>query len=731
MRPFEILLELNIINLPDLEGFVARMAERVSNPTSQAWFKARLRKYLINHDPSAAQITTLTPNAPSWMVQRLTDKSPLHRFQPSPEITTYAAHIADWLNSLSIYVEHPEAKDENLRREAAQLLRKLDRVSIEQAHDHAERWFSKLNATVQTTTTSKDMRLVLKTDKGYWFELLTQDALKEEGAKMGHCVGGGGYAVGPGSETRIFSLRDTKNEPHVTIETKSGEIRQVKGKQNQPPVPRYASSLCDFLNELGLPSDGAAEGDLQRCGLHWDIESKRYGTIRDLGTVVATLAPGVEIIHEPGEDQSYHLWREGSLVDFSTEETAAGYVLKSIRCSLEPGEMREKALELTAAYLNNAGIAFSIRFSYATTALDYDAKQKKWGTPITLAVPYGKIGDTDVTTYTNKIDISVFHFAQPEHTFDLFLNTSGSVSSNRANKDDAPIIIEFLNGMTPIPKQATLADIGVFRAKEGFCGFEPERLQMQAVGGLWADPEMRFYDEHGSPIVLLDALLRGARVPAAWVPLLRANAAPLVEFIRRVRKNAIADDKEIFHKINIGYDSRRGFHVLTALKPLWEHEGYQIVPLSTTKCAVMDESGRELLRLFKNNKMYYVSMIIIGNREITPDETPALYFLRNEMSEVRSAMMAVGTWNKSGKAIISWPDSYALAMMGLAVRDGGLVNFYEANPSKKILTTDDGTWSEQRFAPYDHMFNHGYIGGRRFSLSKDKNYCAVPLGCGI
>jgi hypothetical protein len=46
-----------------------------------------------------------------------------------------------------------------------------------------------------------------------------EDALKYEGDTMGHCVGGYCPDVMQG-RSRIFSLRDAKGEPHVTIETK-------------------------------------------------------------------------------------------------------------------------------------------------------------------------------------------------------------------------------------------------------------------------------------------------------------------------------------------------------------------------------------------------------------------------------------------------------------------------------------------------------------------------------
>lgn len=54
-----------------------------------------------------------------------------------------------------------------------------------------------------------------------------KDALKYEGDSMGHCVGGYGTDVARGN-CRVFSLRDAKGEPHVTIETIPGDLRKYK-----------------------------------------------------------------------------------------------------------------------------------------------------------------------------------------------------------------------------------------------------------------------------------------------------------------------------------------------------------------------------------------------------------------------------------------------------------------------------------------------------------------------
>lgn len=113
-----------------------------------------------------------------------------------------------------------------------------------------------------------------------------QQALKYEGDTMGHCVGGYCDDVLSG-RSRIFSLRDAKGEPHVTIETAPGrrvfsdvaaavggdvanqwlhdeglsladmvkkaniptvdDIVQIKGKQNRAPKDDYLPFVQDFV----------------------------------------------------------------------------------------------------------------------------------------------------------------------------------------------------------------------------------------------------------------------------------------------------------------------------------------------------------------------------------------------------------------------------------------------------------------------------------------------------
>ena len=59
-----------------------------------------------------------------------------------------------------------------------------------------------------------------------------KEALKYEGDTMGHCVGGYCPDVLEG-RSRIYSLRDAKGEPHVTIETKPGGGHEYAGEKNK------------------------------------------------------------------------------------------------------------------------------------------------------------------------------------------------------------------------------------------------------------------------------------------------------------------------------------------------------------------------------------------------------------------------------------------------------------------------------------------------------------------
>jgi len=112
------------------------------------------------------------------------------------------------------------------------------------------------------------------------------EQLKYEGDTMGHCVGGYCDRV-LGGEARIFSLRDAKGEPHVTIETRPGDetqsIVQIKGKQNLKPKDEYLPFVQDFVRNHPEGGKWGDIGDLNNAGLYRHHVSKYPESVKDLG----------------------------------------------------------------------------------------------------------------------------------------------------------------------------------------------------------------------------------------------------------------------------------------------------------------------------------------------------------------------------------------------------------------------------------------------------------------
>lgn len=99
-----------------------------------------------------------------------------------------------------------------------------------------------------------------------------QEALKYEGDTMGHCVGGYCGDVMSGN-SRIFSLRDAKGEPHVTIETRPG--KRLPGTQSIPrDVEAQLAAQADILAKEMMQSgymtkEGASERAYNKLTSEW------------------------------------------------------------------------------------------------------------------------------------------------------------------------------------------------------------------------------------------------------------------------------------------------------------------------------------------------------------------------------------------------------------------------------------------------------------------------------
>jgi hypothetical protein len=88
-------------------------------------------------------------------------------------------------------------------------------------------------------------------------KLATKEQLNVEGEKMQHCVGSYADEV-KNARTTIYSLRDAKGQPHVTIEVKNDRVQQTQGKQNRKPDAKYQKYVEEFdgwLEENDIEAD--------------------------------------------------------------------------------------------------------------------------------------------------------------------------------------------------------------------------------------------------------------------------------------------------------------------------------------------------------------------------------------------------------------------------------------------------------------------------------------------
>jgi len=123
-------------------------------------------------------------------------------------------------------------------------------LSFDEAFSLSEEWHKTLqfDETAKNKDSESDDRILYRCkDDKHYFVLLDPNDLGLEGEIMRNCVGSYTEKVKSG-RSLIVSLRDDKNESHVTIEidSQTGMAIQTKGKANTEPAPRYLKLITEF-----------------------------------------------------------------------------------------------------------------------------------------------------------------------------------------------------------------------------------------------------------------------------------------------------------------------------------------------------------------------------------------------------------------------------------------------------------------------------------------------------
>lgn len=265
----EIVEARNVDNVPEIEQFIEDFEKDTEgNEEIKKWLNSNLRNFLIRDYEKVEQIDDiddLEADPPDWLKKAIEEGKEVFHVVITPEFRDKIQHALDYLKA-------PEAP------------KKLDRVTVPEAIKQSEAWTKKLTKKkVDRAVAEEGEQIVKDYDDGYsWRRLISQPALTREGSLMGHCVERYFDKV-RAHQIEIWSLRDPKNEPHVTLELHQADnhVAQIKGKQNKEVNEGYRKYVKDAMNEF-MPGWKISEHEIKNCplfrkfGKWWSNESE-YG----------------------------------------------------------------------------------------------------------------------------------------------------------------------------------------------------------------------------------------------------------------------------------------------------------------------------------------------------------------------------------------------------------------------------------------------------------------------
>ena len=249
-------------------------------------------KEISNNPKYMSKITSKLTN--EWDIKDK-ENDTLREFEPNDDLTNQLIHIRDWITR-----SNPNPATFNTIK------------NIDMAFNIAETWFNKQKVT-NTQDGVTGTKLIHTYSDGYKIlQLLTPLALDYESQHMGHCVGKGSYDKKVTSgKTIIYSLRDTKNEPHATMEVTNNTLKQIKGKQNQPVVEKYRDYIRDLINL----NDFKEVNDIRNIGMV-ELDNKIY-TLKQLYEMKDIVVKGDVNLREMGLTKLPHFKSIGGSLDCS------------------------------------------------------------------------------------------------------------------------------------------------------------------------------------------------------------------------------------------------------------------------------------------------------------------------------------------------------------------------------------------------------------------------------
>jgi len=226
------------------KGSVKAMRKAVASIPDEAWEALEDRGFA--RERAQPTVLGLLREEPS------NRKSIFYQLRDRPEVWDAGQR---WLGETNPYLEDLVIRFRSVVDWAEAEGVDLNQYSAQEALDASEKW-----AEGREAGEVPQGRVIFQWTDGWTVQhLTTQAQLDAEGEAMQHCVAD--YYSPDDETTHIYSIRDPKGLPHVTIEWNADEgyMPQVKGKQNYEPKWEYLKRAIEFrAHELdrrpGIPT---------------------------------------------------------------------------------------------------------------------------------------------------------------------------------------------------------------------------------------------------------------------------------------------------------------------------------------------------------------------------------------------------------------------------------------------------------------------------------------------
>jgi len=229
-----LMLGRNVVNIPQIEDYVSSLSEE---PKIQEWCNKVLRKYLINNGESKP-LKDIPEDAPDWLSKAV---------QAGDEVLQVTEHTTDTfhikIRNVLDYLEGVLESNPN---------KVLTNMGFDSVVKASEKWHEELarkaKAARKKQSNLEGITVIQKYPDMFWCRLDTQEAYRLEGEQMGHCVGTY-YRRHETGSLDIYSLRDNKGKPHVTVCVRLNPkcISEVRGVGNSAVATKYREAVADFV----------------------------------------------------------------------------------------------------------------------------------------------------------------------------------------------------------------------------------------------------------------------------------------------------------------------------------------------------------------------------------------------------------------------------------------------------------------------------------------------------